>query len=168
MQDQTVIVLIKANMKNYNFCIQTVFILLLPLLASSQNGTTAAGNSVSNTNYQIGFTIGESIISSYSEGESSVANGIIQPTEVIVISTDDFIGNEISIFPNPATTLLNVTSEGQDLKTFEILTMDSKKIHSGLIENDQIDMSSISTGLYIVKLKSYQKTYSTMIKIINI
>lgn len=154
-------------MKINSYCFVLTMI-LLPIIGNAQSGTTSTGHTVSNTNYQIGFTVGESVISSYTDTGISVSNGIIQPIKGVVISTDDLVENNISVFPNPVSSIISIESEDQDLKTFEIFSLDSKLVHSGLINKETIDVSAIQTGMYILRLKSSQKTYSTLIKKINI
>ncbi|MEO9873152.1 alpha-amylase family glycosyl hydrolase [Ekhidna sp.] len=64
----------------------------------------------------------------------------------------------IQLFPNPASTIVRLNSKLGNQVDYEILTIDGKLVKSGTYEYvDGIDISKLSRGIYLVKLKSDQK-----------
>jgi Secretion system C-terminal sorting domain len=71
------------------------------------------------------------------------------------------INNEISglkMFPNPAKTVLNITSDSFDAKTVEIYNVVGAKVMSTKATNSPINIAQLKTGVYMVKITEGQKT----------
>ena len=65
------------------------------------------------------------------------------------------INNEITIYPNPAESTIQVNSV-EEIESIHILTLDGKKIISNLeISTNVADVSELSTGVYLVELVTY-------------
>lgn len=65
------------------------------------------------------------------------------------------INNEITIYPNPAESTIQVNSV-EEIETIHILTLDGKKIISNLeISTNVADVSELSTGVYFVELVTH-------------
>jgi len=77
---------------------------------------------------------------------------------------DPFVGvNEleeqaISLYPNPASELINVAIN--DDFTYEIYDQNGKQLLNGVNQN-KIDISSLSKGSYIFKARTKNKEYSS-------
>jgi hypothetical protein len=63
----------------------------------------------------------------------------------------------LKIYPNPTKNILNITTDLNSTKNVEIYDMVGKKV---LVENTQgqLDVSSLVTGMYIVKITEDGKT----------
>lgn len=63
----------------------------------------------------------------------------------------------MKIYPNPTKNILNITTDLNSTKNVEIYDMVGKKV---LVENTQgqLDVSSLVTGMYIVKITEDGKT----------
>lgn len=63
----------------------------------------------------------------------------------------------LQVYPNPAKNILNITTDLNSTKNVEIYDMIGKKV---LVENtqSQINVSSLVTGMYIVKITEDGKT----------
>lgn len=75
------------------------------------------------------------------------------------LSRDDF--NEFSLFtayPNPATDLITVKSN-ERIESFEILSLEGRKIKTD--HNPSIDISNLSSGIYLLKVKTEDGKYGT-------
>jgi len=68
-----------------------------------------------------------------------------------LLSTNKFKRNEIKIYPNPTDGIVNIKSE--NLKKIKVFTLNGKIIKEYNPKN-QIDLSEISKGIYIIKLIS--------------
>lgn len=59
--------------------------------------------------------------------------------------------NEIKLYPNPTTTILNVSSVSENT-TFKVYNLLGQLVINGRISNNSIDVSNISAGAYILEL----------------
>jgi hypothetical protein len=64
------------------------------------------------------------------------------------------------LFPNPATTFLNVNKLGIQFSSFDIIDIKGNIVNSGSINDDnaQIDVSILTSGLYFVRLNNSQRS----------
>ena len=87
---------------------------------------------------------------------------------MLTLSTEDEVSLEASlkIFPNPSTGILNVTNMTNNSLNYKIISILGKTVREGTLStvDNEIDLSSINNGIYIVKLN--QGTVSTYKKII--
>lgn len=88
-------------------------------VTSSGGNATGAGGSVS-------FTVGQIDYSSHASSSGSVSEGVQQPYEFYVLGMDDndAFAAELSVFPNPATGLIILRTEGQVAEDLNILLTD--------------------------------------------
>jgi len=72
------------------------------------------------------------------------------------------IENTIAVFPNPAKDYLYLAFEkiSRDKKVF-IYSLSSKLIMEDLVYGNQIDISSLKTGIYFIKIDTNGKTYNS-------
>lgn len=69
------------------------------------------------------------------------------------LNTNDFSGiSKIHIFPNPASTTLNVISSDISIKSIEVFNMLGEKITT--TESQKIDVKNLKKGVYLIKIKS--------------
>ena len=67
---------------------------------------------------------------------------------------ENIYSNRISIFPNPASDIINVTTENKQPKQLSIFNRNGQLcISSGLKENIKIDISNLDEGVYFLKIK---------------
>lgn len=87
---------------------------------------------------------------------------------MLTLSAEDEVSLKASlrIFPNPSTGILNVTNMTSNSLNYKIISILGKTVKEGILSavNNEIDLSSINNGIYIVKLN--QRTVSTYKKII--
>jgi len=101
-------------------------------------------------------------------GTATSGTGNIQIDEVRIGTTWEYVTasvlsnnqNQISglqVYPNPTKNILNITTDLNSTKNVEIYDMVGKKV---LVENTQcqLDVSSLVTGMYIVKITEDGKT----------
>ena len=82
------------------------------------------------------------------------------------MATDSFSRPEVRVYPNPTTALLNISnSENLVFYKIEIVDFLGKTISMPHINNSQIDLSSYSAGIYVVKF--YSSEEAVQIKIIK-
>ncbi|MGH1433840.1 MAG: T9SS type A sorting domain-containing protein [Lewinella sp.] len=70
-----------------------------------------------------------------------------------VSSTDNLLqASAVSIYPNPANTVINVVSEIEGTFTTELYDLVGKRINSLQMTNNSMDVSQLPTGMYLLKL----------------
>ena len=68
--------------------------------------------------------------------------------------------NDLNIYPNPAENVLNI--EGSNLTSdseVRVLTLHGQEAATGSFNNNQIDVSGLNNGMYIVEVKTPHHTY---------
>lgn len=78
------------------------------------------------------------------------------------LSTETELVENVKFFPNPASDMINVTNHNSD--TFTIYNVQGILIKQGNLNYDQINISELNPGMYVVKLDN-QKEISRFIKI---
>lgn len=76
---------------------------------------------------------------------------------VLSVGTFDNIPG-LKVYPNPAKNILNITSDNSEAKQVEICDILGKVLLSTKVTNTPINVSSLSSGFYIVKVTEEGKT----------
>jgi hypothetical protein len=71
----------------------------------------------------------------------------------IVLSNDDFTQQNVKIYPNPATDLIRIDSN-VDVDSYQIFDTLGKEVQKGSIQNNEIDVTVLKKGMYILKLNN--------------
>lgn len=69
--------------------------------------------------------------------------------------------NAISIYPNPATNILNVNVNGSDISAVQIVDLNGRQVFSKSFSNlseAQINVNELSTGMYLINITSGDNT----------
>lgn len=70
------------------------------------------------------------------------------------LSTENYEKKYFSVYPNPVTDIVNIQSEDEIVKNIEINDVNGKLIPLQSISQQTIDISSLASGTYFVKIKS--------------
>jgi hypothetical protein len=110
-----------------------------------------------NTHFGIGTnTAITQVVIKWPSGTVDTINNpaINQPLHVVegsTLSTDSFSTAAFSVYPVPAKNVLNITSNtNTDLVSVEIYDLNGRKILDSTIENNTINVQSLTTGTYII------------------
>ncbi len=107
----------------------------------------------------------EHIITNLTQGnyEFKSNKGIFNARFTIQFEQDGSLGfdqnklNSIAVYPNPATDILNIVSEGANINSVEVYDLRGRRV-SSFIDNKQdyvaLDVSSFNTGVYFVKINT--------------
>ena len=89
-------------------------------------------------------------------------NNIARLNNNIVMSTLDLSKNkEIVIYPNPVKNILNIKSD-EPISSYEIYSLNGRKLmEQNKLNNSKIDVSNLTKGNYLIKLKSKGKEQTT-------
>ena len=91
---------------------------------------------------------------------------------IATLSTREISDNPVTIFPNPAKNILNISNIAKtSINALEIYTITGKKVFSTSISSNKklnsIDLSTLSNGLYLVKFLQKNTTAHVEKLIIN-
>ncbi len=86
-------------------------------------------------------------------------------TITLILGNEDLGKQGISVYPNPVTSILNITSTNLELESAIIYSIQgSKLLEIGLQQGyTTIDLSNLSSGIYILKVQSSSQTFSTQL-----
>lgn len=74
----------------------------------------------------------------------------------------------IRIYPNPTTSFVKVENSSNKFDEYEIITMDGKILKSGVLnQNERINLDEISSGTYLMRLKSISGNVAIPIKVVK-
>ncbi len=65
---------------------------------------------------------------------------------------------QISVFPNPATDYLKI-SPVDGVGSVKIYSLDGQELMSTVLNNNQLDISSLRNGIYIVQIETGEQVY---------
>lgn len=161
---------------------KTIYLLLIALFSFSainaqsisqyvigNSGATISG--VSNT---LSFTLGETVIGNISNGESLGQGFWLGAIEEVVLSNDDFSqSTDAVVYPNPVSDMLNITFKDMAGQDFEVMLYDvnGKAVMHQELKNsastETINLSSFSSGIYLLKIAQVSTQKSKTFKIIK-
>jgi hypothetical protein len=145
--------------------IAILFFLLHISVVFSQESTNASGGNASGSNGNVSYSVGQITYSSYS-GTGFVNEGIQFPFEITTLDTDDNSEtNEILLFPNPASSGINLKINSLLSEELKFVLYDSNgRIleESRITQNEiQISMVKYSKSIYFLKVIDKEKELKT-------
>lgn len=146
-----------------------VSLLLLSAGLSAQEVISSQGDSYSNTNNTLDFTIGEPVVETVTDGTNSLTQGFHQ-TLLTITSIEDFdVDLGVNIFPNPTAEKVNLTIEKFEGVTFYLFDVTGKLLQEALITEQQtfIKVSGYAKGSYLLKLEGKENKSLKTYKIIK-
>lgn len=156
-----------------------LWLLLFFTLAHSQSLEKqvfgSSGTALENTNNQLNFTIGESLVSNLTSASNTIEQGFWKSVAQITLSTDDFIANniELILYPNPVTDYLNIRFKEQTQNEFKLQLVDILGRNQNVIStlNSQSDnivnVSNLAKGTYILNFADTTTNKKISYKIIK-
>jgi hypothetical protein len=133
--------------------------LVMPSNASNKPGFAFRIVSIFNTSGSdysaVGYT--QPTPSNYSAAGAWRIDNFTVSNGALVLSTNQNQISGLQVYPNPTKNILNITTDINSTKNVEIYDMVGKKV---LVENiqTQLNVSSLLTGMYIVKITQDGKT----------
>jgi len=131
-----------------------MFSLLYATTISAQEVVSTQGDSYSNSNAGIDFTIGEVIINIGTDGSHDLTQGFHQ-TNWNFLGVEDFAPDyEASIFPNPTSDVLNIKTSSFENVTYTLYDAQGKLVLQSILaaEVTPIQVSHLAPGAYSLQL----------------
>lgn len=69
----------------------------------------------------------------------------------------------VNVFPNPTSNFINIQVDNQQAQSIKIFNLIGKEVFKTIINNQPINISELSKGIYFVKIKTDKKIYSKKI-----
>ena len=146
------------------------FVLLLHFCGClfSQSGIVSSGGEYSNSDYSLSYSVGQLHFANTSSLSGALNEGVQQPIELyhLEINVDGI--NSPSIFPNPTYSGLVINTENN--LGFAITNLSGKILLEGeiLAATPVINVRTLSTGTYLLRLNHKTVTYQYHYKFIKL
>lgn len=150
-----------------------ILILLVSTMGYSQTiskqviGTT--GNTLTNSNLKVSFTVGEPVVGLMTAGGNQLGNGYYPALDLQALSVEDnTMDVELKVYPNPTSQSLYVLHP--DISSFgiSIVDLNGKQLYVGTINKDEpLDVSNYTQGMYLVTIENKETNKKNTYKIIK-
>lgn len=105
-----------------------------------------------NNRYAIGFKPDATCHS----GSGSFAPGISNMVSFGVLNTAKNTLYGLEVFPNPATSNVYFTNRNVENRNFELFQIGGKRVKSGKIQNNNLNIADLTEGQYLLKISGYR------------
>jgi hypothetical protein len=137
--------------------------------ATAQEVVSSQGQTYSNANGSIDFTVGEVIINTGSNGTNDLTQGFHQ-TNWNFLGVEDFAPDyQATIFPNPTQDVLNIKTSVFENVTYTLYDAQGKRVMQNILSAKQtpIQASQLAPGSYSLTLNNETQNLKTF-KLIKI
>ncbi|MEY3199844.1 MAG: hypothetical protein RJA13_1802 [Bacteroidota bacterium] len=137
--------------------------------ATAQEVVSSQGQTYSNANGSIDFTVGEVIINTGSNGTNDLTQGFHQ-TNWNFLGVEDFAPDyQATIFPNPTQEVLNIKTSVFENVTYTLYDAQGKLVMQNILSAEQtpIQVSQLAPGSYSLTLNNETQNLKTF-KLIKI
>ncbi|MHB0755114.1 family 16 glycosylhydrolase [Polaribacter sp. M15] len=88
--------------------------------------------------------------------ESSLVIDYVRIYQQSTASTDDIFNDKFTIYPNPSSSIIHIKTD-EDIDNIEIYSTIGKRVFTKKMNFEKIDISSLNSGLYFVKIYNGKK-----------
>lgn len=140
----------------------------------AQQATVSAGGDDGNSEIQVEYAIGQVFtVNQDTSSTFKISEGIHQ-SNIISVSTEiiqeENLLTKINVYPNPTENMLSIQGSGLDLAnlSYTIIDYTGKVILDGkIMHSPNINLATLSSGVYFLVLKNESSVVSNNIKIIK-
>ena len=169
---------IKFTMRYIIISASTILVLSVQLHHSAQAQSitpqvvATTGGHGSGTNVQLSWTLGEVAVTTLSGSSATITQGFHQTYDITTLVEESPDGLAVSIYPNPATDVINIGFEG----TFPQLTislhdMNGKLVHTSNVAPESshahVAVDAIASGTYLLRIFSQSGSVAHTYRIIK-
>ena len=138
-------------MKKQIFLFATFF---AAFAATAQEVVSSQGETFSNANGSMDFTVGEVVINTGTNGTNDLTQGFHQ-TNWNLVGVEDFAPNyEVTIFPNPTQDVLNIKTNTFENVNYTLYDAQGKLVMQNILTAEQtpIQVSQLAPGAYSLSI----------------
>ncbi len=152
---------------------QLILILLVSTLGYSQTISKqvigSSGNTQSNSNLKVSWTVGEPVVGLMTAGGNQVANGYHPAMNLQALSIDDDLMDlQLKVYPNPTTHSVYVSHPKTNSFSIQINDVNGKQMYNGTIEKEvPLDISTYTQGIYLITIENKESNQINTYKIIK-
>ena len=145
--------------------------LLFGQIAFAQEVVSSAGTTQQVAGYEVSWTLGESVIQTFTSGSDILTQGFHQ-TKLVVTAIDEpsRLVSELKVYPNPTSdyVMIHFNSELKD-KHYSLYDITGKMIRlNSISETDtQIDVSTLASGTYLLQIGAEKTNQIQSFKIVK-
>ena len=147
-------------MKKHIFLFATFVVVFA---ASAQEVVSSQGETYSNANGSIDFTVGEVIVNTGTNGTNDLTQGFHQ-TNWNFLGVEDFAPDfQATIFPNPTQDVLNIKTSVYENVTYTLYDAQGKLVLQNILSAEQtpIQVSQLAPGSYTLTLNNQTQNLKT-------
>jgi hypothetical protein len=142
-------------------CLSIIFLLTIVLSLKSQvkhDVLASAGDYSINGGVSISWTLGETVIPTFQNGDVILTHGFQQQLIIATLEKNLDLQVEILIYPNPASDMLNLRfgSPTAEVMTLNLFDTRGQLVKTIIVEapssEKQINMQELAAGIYYLKL----------------
>ena len=139
------------------------FSLLTSVCVSAQEVVATQGDSYTNSNGSIDFTIGEVVINTGTDGSNDLTQGFHQTNWNFVSIEDHVPSYEAIIFPNPTSEVLTIRTSTFENVTYTLYDARGKLVIQDKLSSLQtpIQVSQLAPGAYSLILNNHVQNLKT-------
>lgn len=140
----------------------TFLFTLFPIFNYAQTGTNSAGGEGSGNGGKVSFSVGQTFYISNKASNGSVSEGVQQPFEISVLSTQENMEGIqlfINAYPNPTSDhlTLSISNFDEPNLSYQLFDMQGRLIINESITNSTTNISMINLVSSTYILKIFQK-----------
>lgn len=149
-----------------------VFLFLqLAYAISAQQVISSAGETKQITGYEISWTLGEPMIETFTSGSAILTQGFHQSKLIVTaINEPGVLLTDLQVYPNPTSDFVTIRFDSETAeKQYSLLDMTGKRIyiHQFTEMETKVDMSSLSSGTYLLQVGTKKTNLIQSFKIIK-
>lgn len=141
-----------------NLTVTLVILVSIGQIVSGQNVISAAGTTAKVPGYDLTWTVGEPVVSTFTQTPYVLTQGFHQPKYYVIPAVGDnkFSGLKITVYPNPVIDNLLIQTDGiekYDLK-YSVMDINGRFLRDGRIEKNlqTVEMQDCTSGIYLLKV----------------
>lgn len=149
-------------------------ILKIPLLiflgfngiCEAQQTVNTSGNNAQSATGSVSYSVGQMFDQSLSSVSGKVNQGVQQPYEIYTLATNESaVQKKITVYPNPVKDFLIVDFNSEKLQNakYQLFEGTGRIINQGGLRDlkNEINTSTLNSGMYILSISSEGKTMKT-------
>ena len=140
-----------------------LFSMLASVSVFAQDVVSTQGDSYSNVNGNIDYTIGEVVINTVSDGSNDLTQGFHQTKWELVSIEQHVLDYEATFFPNPTEDILNIRTSEFENVTFNLYNVQGALVRQGSLTGNltQIQLNEMKSGHYSLVLNNKTENLKT-------